>query len=190
MAACPGAQIKITPPSRYRISWARVICCNPVASSTTWSMPSSMPAASIAKLSTAPIVMIGCWPWSRAASVFSEILDRERGRHCHTPGESGILAGSKPEDRERKAVFGCCRRTRPRGDVVSVARRRPSCGQEPVRSGTQQPERGRLTSAPIPVTVHSAATGISSICSCRITPDSGSNSPTHGACSRAALVCE
>ena len=85
----------------------------------------------------AAIVMIGCWPWSLAASVFSEILDRERGRHCHTPGESGILAGSKPEDRERKAVFGCCRRTRPRGDVVSVAGRRPSCGQEPVRSGPQ-----------------------------------------------------
>ena len=50
----------------------------------------------------AAIVMIGCWPWSRAASVFSEILDRERGRHCQTRGESGILAGSKPEDRERK----------------------------------------------------------------------------------------
>ena len=32
------------------------------------------------------------------------------------------------------------------------------------------------------------ATGISSICSCRITPESGSNSPTHGACSRAAFV--
>ena len=46
----------------------------------------------------AAIVMIGCWPWSRAASVFSEILDREHGRHCQTPGESGILAGSKPED--------------------------------------------------------------------------------------------
>ena len=33
----------------------------------------------------AAIVMIGCWPWSRAASVFSEILDRERGRHCTPP---------------------------------------------------------------------------------------------------------
>ena len=188
MAACPGAQIKIKSTieisdlagARYaaillrvqRRGGCRVRC----------------PRRRLRLY--AAIVMIGCWPWSLAASVFSEILDRERGRHCRTPGESGILTGSKPEDRERKAVFGCCRRTRPRGDVVSVAGRRPSCGQEPVRSGTQQPERGRLTSAPIPVTVHSAATGISSICSCRITPDSGSNSPTHGACSRAALVCE
>jgi len=136
----------------------------------------------------AAIVMIGCWPWSLAASVFSEILIANAdviARPLVNPEFWREVSLS-----ERKAVFGCCRRTRPRGDVVSVAGRRPSCGQEPVRSGTQQPERGRLTSAPIPVTVHSAATGISSICSCRITPDSGSNSPTHGACSRAALVCE
>jgi hypothetical protein len=121
--------------------------------------------------------------------LFLEIFDLEPGRRCQTAGQSRVLAGSKLDDGKGKAVFACRRRTRPRGDEVGMAGRRPSCGQEPVRSGPQL-ERRRLTSASIPVTVHSAATGISSICSCRITPDRESKSPTHGACSRAALVCE
>jgi hypothetical protein len=77
---------------RDRISPASAMCSGATASSTTWRMPYSMPAASIAKLSSAAIVMIGCWPWSRAVSAFSQIFDLEPGRHCEAAGQSGILA--------------------------------------------------------------------------------------------------
>ena len=55
-------------------------------------------------------------------------------------------------------------------------------GEEPILRATPESRS--------PLSAHSAATGISSICSCRITPESGSNSPTHGVRSRAASVCE
>src|SRR6476660_3416872 len=53
---------------------------------------------------------------------------------------------------------------------------------------TGRPCRPRRAHRPF-VDPHSAAAGIASTCSCRMTPESGSNSPIQGERSRIALVC-
>ena len=52
-------------------------------------------------------------------------FDLEPGRRCQTAGQSGVRAGSKPDDGKRKAVFACRRRTCAQVDEVGMARRRP-----------------------------------------------------------------
>ena len=67
------------------------------------------------------------WVLAMIASGFgfwllAEIFDLEPGRRCQAAGQSGVLAGSKPDDGEGKAVFACRRRTCARSDEVGVAR--------------------------------------------------------------------
>ena len=54
-----------------------------------------------------------------------EIFDLEAGRRCQTADQSGVLAGSKPDDGKENSVFACRRRTCAQVDEVGMARRRP-----------------------------------------------------------------
>ena len=71
-----------------------------------------------------------------------EIFDLEPGRRCQAAGQSGVLAGSKPDDGEGKAVFACRWRTNAPGDEVGMALRRPPLvGETPLGSGRQLGKR-------------------------------------------------
>ena len=71
-----------------------------------------------------------------------EIFDLGPGRRCQTAGQSGVLAGSKPDDGKENSVFACRRRTSAPGDEVDMALRRPPLvGETPLGSGRQLGQR-------------------------------------------------
>ena len=76
---------------------------------------------------------------------FPKYSDLEPRRRCKAAGQSGILAGSKPDNCERKAIFPCRRRACSRGDEVGVAGRCSPRGQEsfPIRIATRKPDCDR-----------------------------------------------
>ena len=102
-------------------------------------------------------------------------------RRCDLDGNRRRLPRSEGRRRGRG------RNHRYRYVAQSIYQRADSGKQE----GMNRHTTARHGAMPVPVgpeSPHSAACGISCICSCRMTPESGSNSPIHGERSSTALV--